>query len=40
MPWEEGLRRTVEWYRQYSYRYGNIETALVAHPRAGASTEE
>lgn len=35
MTWEEGLKRTVEWYRTYGHRYGNIESALVAHPRAG-----
>lgn len=33
MSWEEGLRTTVEWYKKYNYRYGNIEGALVAHPR-------
>jgi len=33
MPWEEGLKRTVEWYKKYSARYGNLENALVAHPR-------
>jgi UDP-glucose 4,6-dehydratase len=33
MPWEEGLRSTVEWYKTYSHRYGNIDSALVAHPR-------
>jgi UDP-glucose 4,6-dehydratase len=33
MPWEEGLETTVEWYRKYSSRYGNIDQALVAHPR-------
>jgi|Transcript_24025 dTDP-glucose 4,6-dehydratase len=33
MPWEEGLKRTVEWYKSYSCRYENIEQALVAHPR-------
>jgi len=33
MAWEEGLKTTVEWYKTYSYRYGNIEGALVAHPR-------
>ena len=31
--WEEGLKRTVEWYKTYSVRYANIEQALVAHPR-------
>lgn len=33
--WEEGLAKTVEWYKQYSSRYGNIEHVLVAHPRVG-----
>ena len=33
MGWEEGLRKTVEWYRDYTSRYGNIDAALVAHPR-------
>jgi UDP-glucose 4,6-dehydratase len=33
MPWEEGLKRTVDWYKTYSVRYVNIEQALVAHPR-------
>ena len=33
MPWEEGLEITVEWYKKYTSRYGNIDAALVAHPR-------
>lgn len=33
MTWEEGLRTTVEWYKKYTSRYGNIDNALVAHPR-------
>jgi len=33
VSWEEGLARTVEWYTKYTSRYGNIEAALVAHPR-------
>lgn len=33
MSWEEGLRTTVEWYKKYTSRYGNIDNALVAHPR-------
>jgi UDP-glucose 4,6-dehydratase len=33
MGWEEGLRITVEWYKKYTSRYGNIDNALVAHPR-------
>jgi len=35
MSWEEGLANTVEWYEKYTHRYGNIDTALVAHPRQG-----
>lgn len=33
MSWEEGLLTTVEWYKKYTSRYGNIDSALVAHPR-------
>lgn len=33
MSWEDGLKETVEWYHKYGDRYGNIEAALVAHPR-------
>jgi len=43
MSWEEGLAETVEWYRKYTSRYGNIDAALVAHPRitgTSASSEE
>lgn len=35
VSWEEGLQKTVDWYRLNSSRFGNIESALVAHPRAG-----
>jgi len=31
--WEDGLKETVDWYKQYTSRYGNIDAALVAHPR-------
>jgi UDP-glucose 4,6-dehydratase len=33
MSWEEGLQTTVDWYKKYTSRYGNIDAALVAHPR-------
>lgn len=33
MSWEDGIRTTVEWYKKYTKRYGNIDNALVAHPR-------
>jgi UDP-glucose 4,6-dehydratase len=35
VSWDEGIRTTFDWYKKYSHRYGNIEHALVAHPRAG-----
>jgi UDP-glucose 4,6-dehydratase len=35
VSWEEGIQRTFDWYKAHSHRYGNIESALVAHPRAG-----
>lgn len=33
MSWEDGLKTTVEWYKKFTCRYGNIDAALVAHPR-------
>jgi len=33
MSYEEGLKITAEWYKKYTSRYGNIDNALVAHPR-------
>lgn len=33
VSWEEGLATTVEWYKNFTHRYGNIDQALVAHPR-------
>lgn len=38
VSWEDGLRMTVDWYKKHTGRYGNIESALVAHPRAGGVT--
>jgi UDP-glucose 4,6-dehydratase len=35
MSWEQGLRLTFDWYLKYNHRYSDIESALVAHPRAG-----
>lgn len=35
VSWEEGLKMTFDWYKKNSVRFGNIENALVAHPRAG-----
>lgn len=33
MSWEEGLAKTVAWYKDHTTRYGDIAGALVAHPR-------
>jgi dTDP-D-glucose 4,6-dehydratase len=38
VSWEDGLRMTVDWYKEHTKRYGNIESALVPHPRAGGVT--
>jgi len=35
VSWEDGIRHTFNWYQKNSHRYGNIDSALVAHPRAG-----
>ena len=42
VPWEEGLKKTVEWFIQTPLSYwdhGNAETALEAHPTAQAATK-
>jgi len=33
VSWEDGLQKTVDWYRNFSHRYKDIDRALVAHPR-------
>lgn len=35
VSWEEGLQKTFDWYKMHSSRFGDIESALAAHPRAG-----
>ena len=35
VSWEDGLKRTFDWYKLNSARFGEIDSALVAHPRAG-----
>lgn len=40
ITWEDGLRQTIEWYEKFTYRYGNIDQALVPHPRIGMNTTE
>jgi UDP-glucose 4,6-dehydratase len=35
VTWKDGLAATVKWYQSHTMRYGNIDSALVAHPREG-----
>lgn len=35
VSWEDGLQKTFDWYKLHSDRFGEIEQALKAHPRAG-----
>jgi len=35
VTWEAGIKRTIEWYKVNSGNWGNIDAALVAHPRIG-----
>lgn len=37
-PFPDGLEVTVKWFMKNSGRFGNLENALVAHPRAGLIT--
>jgi UDP-glucose 4,6-dehydratase len=39
MTWKEGLAKTVDWYKNHNHRYGNIDQALVAHPRIGMNPQ-
>mmetsp|Transcript_4872 Transcript_4872/g.10659 ORF Transcript_4872/g.10659 Transcript_4872/m.10659 type:complete len:372 (-) Transcript_4872:70-1185(-) len=39
VAFEDGLRRTVDWYLSHPNQFGNIESALTAHPRAGLNDE-
>ncbi|OAY78039.1 Trifunctional UDP-glucose 4,6-dehydratase/UDP-4-keto-6-deoxy-D-glucose 3,5-epimerase/UDP-4-keto-L-rhamnose-reductase RHM1 [Ananas comosus] len=32
-PWKEGLRRTIEWYTNNPYWWGDVSGALLPHPR-------
>ena len=32
VSWEEGLKITLDWYKKYTGRYGDIDQALGAHP--------
>eukprot|EP00898_Chlorokybus_atmophyticus_P003386 jgi/Chlat1/4048/Chrsp26S08848 len=32
-PWEEGLKKTAEWYRANRSHWGDVQAALVPHPK-------
>jgi len=40
VSFETGLAATIEWYKHNSGNWGNIESAIVAHPRRGNLTSE
>uniref|UniRef100_A0A7S1CN91 NAD(P)-binding domain-containing protein n=1 Tax=Bicosoecida sp. CB-2014 TaxID=1486930 RepID=A0A7S1CN91_9STRA len=40
VSWEDGLARTVEWYKKFSGNWDDVESALVAHPRRGHTERE
>ncbi len=40
VTWEDGLRRTLDWYRVNSGNWGDLTSALVAHPRRGLTASE
>jgi len=35
VTWEEGLKRTIDWYKTNTGNWGSIDNALVPHPREG-----
>jgi len=37
ITWEDGIQRTIEWYKNNMRNWVSIENALVPHPRAGQS---
>lgn len=36
--WEDGIRQTIEWYRENGRKFGDISSVLVPHPRINAFT--
>ena len=36
VSWDEGLARTIDWYKTNSDNWGDLAGALVPHPRRGA----
>lgn len=40
VSWDEGIKRTIAWYRVNSGNWGDLSSALVAHPRRGLTPAE
>jgi hypothetical protein len=40
VTWDEGIRKTIEWYKVNSGNWGDLSSALVAHPRRGLTPQE
>ncbi len=40
VSWEDGLKHTIDWYRVNSGNWGDLSSALVAHPRRGLTPAE
>lgn len=39
VSFEDGLKKTIQWYKENPDHFGNITTALVPHPRAGSGAD-
>jgi UDP-glucose 4,6-dehydratase len=40
ITWEEGLKRTIEWYKKNSGNWSNVAEALAPHPSAGGPSPQ
>lgn len=40
VSWDEGIVKTIEWYKVNSGNWGDLTSALVAHPRRGLTPAE
>ena len=40
VSWDEGIKKTIEWYKVNSGNWGDLSSALVAHPRRGLTPSE
>ena len=40
VSWDEGIKKTIAWYKVNSGNWGDLSSALVAHPRRGLTPSE